>query len=117
MPLNIPLTKDSIDDWISKDKEENREKNLLMFGTVYWYLDEISCVLIQRNQNWFSKAVHKIREVWDTIQNEKIDGYEHRSPKRRIPKPSVSIDDSSGSHTIHNMPLNNRVCLIKLDSK
>lgn len=117
MPLNIPLTKDSIDDWISKDVEETRQNSLLLFGTIYWYLDEISCVLIQRNRYWFSKAIDKIREVWDIIQKEKIDEYEHRSPKRRMPKPSVSIDDISGSHTIHNMPLNNRVCLIKLDSK
>ena len=90
---------------------------MILFNTLYWYLDEISCVLIQRNRTWFSKAIHNIKEVWDTIEKEKIEGYEHRSPKRRIPKTTVSINDASGSHTITNMPLTNKVCLIKLDSK
>ena len=117
MPLNIPLTKDCIDDWISKIVEETRHNNLLLFSTIYWYLDEISCVLIQRNQYWFSKAIDKIREVWDIIQKEKIEGYDHRSPKKKIVKSYVTVDDTSGTHTIHNMKLNNSICLIKLDSK
>ena len=113
MPLDIPLTPESIDEWITKEKET--VDNMILFNTLYWYLDEISCVLIQRNRTWFSKAIHNIKEVWDTIEKEKIEGYEHRSPKRRIPKTTVSINDASGSHTITNMPLTNKVCLIKLD--
>jgi len=53
----------------------------------------------------------------ENIQEEKIKGYDHRSPKRRIMKTVVNIDDISGSHMIHNMPISNRICLIKLDSK
>ena len=56
-----------------------------------------------------------IKEVWDIIEREKIEGYEHRSPKRRIPK-TPSVDGGSGSHPITNMPLSKKVCLIKLDS-
>lgn len=115
MPLNTPLNQEAINDWITKEKESVNDKVLL--NTLYWYLDEISCVLIQRNRSWFSTAIHKIKEVWDIIEKEKINGYEHRSPKRRTPKTTVSIDDVSGSHTITNMPSTNKVCLIKLDSK
>ena len=116
MPLDIPLTPDAITEWVSKDTEETRKDNLILFNTIYWYLDEISCVLIQRNKLWFSKAIHMIKEVWDIIEREKTKGYEHRSPKRRTPKTTVSIDDISGVHTITNIPLTNKVCLIKLDS-
>lgn len=117
MPLNIPLINNDIDDWINKEVQLMRDNNSILFNTIYWYLDEISCVLIQRNQYWFSNAIQKIRHVWDIIEKEKITGYEHRSPKKRTPKPIITVDDISGSHTIHNMPLNSRVCLIKLDSK
>ena len=116
MPLDIPLTPDAITEWVSKETEETRKDNLILFNTIYWYLDEISCVLIQRNKLWFSNAIHMIKEVWDIIEREKIEGYEHRSPKRRTPKTTVTIDDVSGGHTITNIPLSNKVCLIKLDS-
>ena len=116
MPLDIPLTQEAITEWINKDTEEIRNDGLVLFETLYWYLDEISCVLIQRNKPWFSNAIHKIQEVWDTIQVEKIKGYEHRSPKRRIPKTSVSVDTHSGTNTLSNVRPSNKVCLIKLDS-
>ena len=116
MPLDIPLTPDAITEWVSKETEETRKDNLILFNTIYWYLDEISCVLIQRNKLWFSNAIHMIKEVWDIIEREKIEGYEHRSPKRRTPKTTVTIDDVSGGHTITNIPLSKKVCLIKLDS-
>ena len=116
MPLDIPLTPDAITEWVSKETEETRKDNLILFNTIYWYLDEISCVLIQRNKLWFSNAIHMIKEVWDIIEREKIEGYEHRSPKRRTPKTTVTIDDVSGGHTITNTKLPKKVCLIKLDS-
>jgi len=49
----------------------------------YWKLEKISCVYIERNKNWFEKSVEKIREIWDKIQQEKIDGFAHRKPKRK----------------------------------
>ncbi|MGA1049016.1 MAG: YqaJ viral recombinase family protein, partial [Minisyncoccia bacterium] len=116
MPLNIPLIKENIDEWITQTKKEGQTNNLILFNTIYWYLDEISCVLIKRNREWFATAIDKIKNVWDIIQQEKHSGYEHRSPKRRIVKTFVNIDDVSGSHVIHNMPTSNRICLIKLDS-
>ena len=117
MPLNIPLIKENIDEWITQTKKEGQTNNLILFNTIYWYLDEISCVLIKRNREWFASVIDKIKNVWDIIQQEKHSGYEHRSPKRRIVKTFVNIDDVSGSHVIHNMPTSNRICLIKLDSK
>ncbi|MGA1048878.1 MAG: hypothetical protein ACO3UU_12790, partial [Minisyncoccia bacterium] len=115
MPLDIPLNPDSVDEWISSEKDN--VENMILFNTLYWYLDEISCVLIPRNRVWFSKAIKHIKDVWDTIEKEKVDGYEHRSPKRKVIKTTVSIDDVSGTHTITNMPAIKQFCLVKLDSK
>ena len=117
MPLDIDLNIEAVNEWITQKKEEFVSEGLVLFNTLYWYLDEISCVLIERNRDWFSEAIFKIKEVWDIIQEEKHSGYEHRSPKRKVTKTTVSVDDLSGTHTINNIPLSNRICLIKLDSK
>jgi putative phage-type endonuclease len=117
MPLDIDLNIEAVNEWITQKKEELKSEGLVLFNTLYWYLDEISCVLIERNRHWFSEAIFKIKEVWDIIQEEKHSGYEHRSPKRKVTKTTVSVDDVSGAHTINNIPLSNRICLIKLDSK
>lgn len=51
--------------------------------TIYYYLDEYSCITVRRNPLWFLAATARIMETWDTILKERVDGYEHRAPKRR----------------------------------
>ena len=51
--------------------------------TIYWHLDEFSCVLVMRNKLWFSHAEKIINDIWNTITYEKIHGYAHRAPKKR----------------------------------
>ena len=53
-------------------------------ANVYWYLDEVSCVLVLRNKLWFNEAVKKLGETWSTIETERVTGCEHRAPKRRM---------------------------------
>lgn len=112
MPLDIELNHDSIDTWIFNTRNEVKDEWIL-FETHYWYLDEISCVLVKRNRKWFEMALPKIEETWNTILEERISGYEHRSPKKRI-KTEV-LEDENGKH-IKNIPSTNTFCLIKLDS-
>ena len=59
---------------------------LLWIKNIYWKLDEFSCVLVLRNRIWFQDAVPILREVSEIIDKEKITGYEHRAPKKRILK-------------------------------
>lgn len=113
MPLNIELTREIIDNWILEIREICRDEGLVLFTTIYWYLEEYSCVLIERNRQWFSNAVPKIKEIWRIIEKERIDGYEHRGVKKRI---SVSMNnDLSNSYVIKNMPVTNSICLVKLE--
>jgi len=115
MPLELEKDKTSIEKWIKETKELHKEEYVL-FNTLYWYLDEISCVLIKRNKLWFATALPKIQELWNIILKERVDGYEHRASKKRI-KTEVVVEtdiNNSDKHIIKNLPLSNHICLVKL---
>jgi len=115
MPIDTDVNRERIDDWIANEKEKGREEGLILFNKLYWYLDEISCVLITRNKQWFSKAVSKIENIWNIILKERVEGFEHRATKKKQVKISVVTSDTSSSYVIENLNLYNSVCLIKLD--
>uniref|UniRef100_A0A6C0JK41 YqaJ viral recombinase domain-containing protein n=1 Tax=viral metagenome TaxID=1070528 RepID=A0A6C0JK41_9ZZZZ len=116
MPLDVSLDKDTIAEWTRHQKEDKRETGLVLLNTIYWYLEEFSCVFIGRNRAWFEAAAPKIEAVWKTILEERVSGYEHRAPKKKsVRKINASIDDSTQSYMLENMPVTNSFCLIKLD--
>ena len=86
------MNKESIDSWIQDKKNEKAKDDKVLFTTLYWYLDEYSCVLIERNKKWFENAEPKIKEIWDTVVKERVSGYEHRAAKKRVPKQPTSKD-------------------------
>jgi putative phage-type endonuclease len=100
MPLFIP----DIYTWINEQTCIMREQNFTLLSTIYWYLDEISCILIPRNKQWFNVSVPKIESIWNTILNERVNGYEHRIPKKKEFDIVVETDKMIKS-----------VCLIRLD--
>jgi putative phage-type endonuclease len=83
MPLDIPLSRVSINAWIETQKTELKETYVL-FRRIYWYCDEYSCVLVHRSQEWFKLALPKIEAIWKIVEEERITGYEHRKPKKRV---------------------------------
>jgi putative phage-type endonuclease len=117
LDVDAPLTKEAIDDWRQHQKEIQKTNNMVLFDTHYWYLEEFSCVYIPRNREWFEDAIPKIHEVWNTILKERVEGYEHRAPKKRLAKNQidVSINSDLNSYSVKNMPIMNTMCLIKLD--
>lgn len=61
---------------------------------IYWRLDVFSCVLVRKNNIWLQTAIPKIKDVWNTIENERVTGYEHRIPEKRKEKnKSIDIDE------------------------
>lgn len=115
MPLSVPIQKDAVDAWIAETRLRLR-RDWSLYQTIYWYLDDYSCVTVPRNREWFAAALPKIQETWDIIVKERVEGYEHRAAKKRILKTEVVHGtDASGSQFIKNMPLTNSVCLVKLD--
>ena len=82
MPLYISLEKQNIQKWI-EDMQEKFRSDYVLYETVYWRLDEYSCVLVERNPDWFSTVLPKIETVWKMVESERITGYGHRAPNRR----------------------------------
>ena len=111
---NIPLYKYSpfclsqiiMNEWIEQMKSEVAEKHIL-FKTHYWYLDDIAMTTILKNDAWFEAALPKFKELWNTIERERISGYEHRAPKKRVPKDVLVIGEKAKP--------TGAVCLIKLE--
>lgn len=60
---------------------------------IYWRLDQVSCVVVERNKLWFAGALPLLTDIWSIIQKEKVEGFEHRKPKR---KRKISREESSG---------------------
>jgi hypothetical protein len=117
LDIDAPLTKEAIDVWRQQQKEIQKTNNMVLFDTHYWYLEEFSCVYIPRNRDWFEDAIPKIHDIWNTILKERVEGYEHRAPKKRLAKNQidVSINSDLNSYSVKNMPITNTICLIKLD--
>jgi len=113
MPLTIEKDKMNIDIWIKETKELYKQ-DFVLFNTIYWYLDEISCVLIKRNTLWFESALPKIKECWDTIVKERVEGYEHRASKKKIKNEVIVQQMDNNDKHIKNLPLSNSICLVKL---
>lgn len=90
-PINKYIDNEDINTWITNVKEKNKEE-FTLYTTIYWYLDELSCVLIKRNRLWFKYALPYIKDCYDKIQKEKN-------------KSKLIIDvDNFNNHLIRNMP-------------
>jgi len=84
-PLNV--TKAELTKWEAAMMEKHH--NDMWCKNIYWWLDELSCVLVLRNKFWFKAAVPILTDVWKTIEHEKAHGYEHRSPHKKVKMDSV----------------------------
>lgn len=117
MPLNIPITQDTITQWINTQKMDKYKEHKVLFAVKYWYLDEFSCVFIPRNKLWFNTAVSKIKDTWNIILKERTDGYEHRASKKRQNNNNniMSIISDDGIPMAVFSKVDNPICLIKLD--
>lgn len=110
MPLYISLDKSSIQKWIEDMQEKHRE--YLLYETAYWKLDEYSCVLVERNQEWFSTVLPKIEAAWKMVEAERITGYAHRAPRQRGSSIDLSKPEMPKSlEAISNL---NQIKVIKL---
>jgi len=82
MPLYISLEKRDIQHWI-ENMQEKFQSEYVLYETCYWKLDEYSCVIVERNNDWFSAVLPKIETTWKMVETERITGYGHRAPNRR----------------------------------
>mgnify|MGYP001183996402 CR=1 FL=1 len=80
----VDLTKEEFNKWYDKTLDETN--NLEFVCKIYWYLHDYSCVLVPRNKKWFNSVQPKLKSIWNTIEKERVEGYEHRKPKSKRKK-------------------------------
>ena len=83
------------------------------------YNENISPIFYDKKEyNEYMQTTNtELEKIWKTIEEERITGYEHRAPKKKVAKNQidVSINSDLNSYSVKNMPVVNRMCLIKLD--
>ena len=88
-----PLYIDNHEDflvWEEQQMEEN-EDTMTWIKNIYWKLEQISCVLVQRNQKWFHDNVGTMKELWEIVEKERQTGFSHREPKKRVKKADTNV--------------------------
>jgi putative phage-type endonuclease len=90
-----PLDLLESDEWEQEMMDKHEEQGLIWIKNCYWKLDIVSCVLVTRNKQWFADNIGQLEKVWRTILEERITGYEHRAPKKRVPK-SEPLPENQG---------------------
>jgi len=99
---------DSINDWILSKKSANPD--YVLSNTVYWGLDQYSCILVKRNRQWFNVAITHIERIWRIVERERITGCEHRMPKKREPKNGTTEIEPKQVANINKLIGNDRDC-------
>jgi putative phage-type endonuclease len=86
-PLDI-IHPDDIIQWEEKmlDLYQSDKYNYTYIKFIYWKLEQVSCVLVCRNRQWFEGAIQELKELWDTVILERVSGFEHRAPNRKTKK-------------------------------
>jgi putative phage-type endonuclease len=119
-PLDLSLTRQCVDEWIDASKSEMLAEGYCVLAKLYWYLDEIAMSIVLRNSEWFQSVLPVIKETWETIETERVSGYEHRAAKKRVQTQTdvvvIETVDGTDSHFIKNMPKskNGGICLVKI---
>ena len=102
-PLNI-INQVDVDLWMENTMELHHGKKMSWITNMYWKLDKLSCVLVLRNKEWFKNNVAQLENVWNMIKHDRINGFEHRAPAKRVAKTSaVSKPYVTGSGCLLNV--------------
>ena len=93
-PLNI-LSRDDIESW----EQETMEKyvDLVWIQNIYWRLDVLSCILVKRDKLWFESHIGQLEKVWKIIEEERVTGFSHRAPNKRIVKSALGADNTTAT--------------------
>jgi len=106
-PLTITKPEE-IEQWEEEmmDKYQSTIFNMVWIKNCYWKLETFSCVLITRNQKWFEDNIGQLGKVWSIIEYERVNGYQHRAPNKRVPKSLTNATVSGGGCLLNVTKLN-----------
>ena len=83
------------DDILSLYQSEEYKYTYMKF--IYWKLDVFSCVLVLRNKEWFKNNIPQLEKVWKIIEQERVSGYEHRAPVKKVKKEAEKPFTTTGT--------------------
>ena len=76
--------------WYASVVDTEEAAGYCWIKTIFWKLEEVSCVLVLRNKRWFNDHVAQIQRVWGIIETERQTGcFDHRAPNRRAKKAAL----------------------------
>jgi len=104
-----------IDTWIDSQKLEY-DGHYVVYNISYWYLLNYSCVLIKRNETWFTSIISTVQTAWETVQNERISGCEHRAPQSRHKKENGTNSNSTSHANSNTTPTLSATLIAQLDT-
>ena len=86
----LDMESDEYDLWFGEKINDYQSKNIPYVGSFYWKLDIFHVLYIERNRKWFQDNLPKMKELWDIILYERENDYQHRKPKPRAAKQSIT---------------------------
>lgn len=113
-PLNLYKSKKEYDIWETQMLSTIPE-NACWIKNIFWKLENISCVLILRNEKWFNDNISTLIEIWNIIEKERIHGHKHREPVKKnkkyiepkVNKCLININKDTGkTNIINNLEIN-----------
>ena len=65
----VCIIDDELTNWKNKiiEKHTENNSNIMYSSFSYWYLEEVSCIPIYRNQEWFNEAKIILGEFWNKV--------------------------------------------------
>jgi hypothetical protein len=109
MPLYVNLEKKHVDKWIREIREKVSDTHLV-YETIYWYLDEYSCVVVERNTLWFESVLPIFEEAWNIVVFERTHGHKHREPVSRTKTATATT-----TATTITKKMADKICVVKLE--
>ena len=73
-----------------EDGEVIDSDSLEHVGTTFWYLKNISIVLVKRDREWFQTSFHRIKQFWDAVEDARINGIPEKKKKEKETKFDMS---------------------------
>ena len=93
----IDMNESDFIEWETKIMEDMEKYTTnTWISNLYWRLEKVSCVLVHRNHKWFQDNIGELGSVWKTIEQERISGYEHRAPNRKV---KIEVDTTTAGYS------------------
>ena len=74
--------------------------NLEYRGTTLWYLNNISCVLVARDREWFKEHFQYIKRFWDMVEDARINGIPEKKKKQNIVENKIDMTQFTGTQGV-----------------